>query len=50
MFAVANAGGSDMNSADNVVESPAKNTRKRMSNVPIGNSPAMATRGKKGCK
>ncbi len=38
-----------MNSAD-VVESPAKNTRKIKSNIPAVDSPAMATRGKKGHK
>jgi hypothetical protein len=44
LFAVSKAGGSGMKSAG-VVESLAKNTRKRMSNVPMVNSPAMATRG-----
>jgi hypothetical protein len=49
LFAVAKAGGSDMNSAD-VVESPTKNTRKGKSNIPAVDSPEMATRGKGGCK
>jgi hypothetical protein len=38
-----------MNSAD-AVESLAKSTRKRKSNIPAVDSPAMATRGKKGHK
>jgi hypothetical protein len=46
LLAVAKAGGSDMNSAD-VVESPAKNTRKRKSNITAVDSPAMVTRGKR---
>jgi hypothetical protein len=51
LFAVAKAGGSNMNS-DDVVESPAKNTTKmkRKSNIPAVDSPAMATRGKKGAQ
>ncbi len=49
MFAVAKAGGSDMNSAD-VVESPPQNTKKRKSNLPAVDSSAMATRGGKGRK
>ncbi len=40
-------GGSDMNSTD-VVESPPQNIRKRMSYIPIVNSPAMAMMGKGG--
>jgi hypothetical protein len=36
-----------MNSAD-VVESPTKNKRKRKSNIPAVDSPAIATRGKRG--
>jgi hypothetical protein len=38
-----------MNS-DDVVESLAKNTRKRKSSIPAVDSPAMATRGKRGHK
>jgi hypothetical protein len=38
-----------MNS-DDVIESPTKNTRKRMSTIPAVDSPAMATRGKRGHK
>jgi hypothetical protein len=38
-----------MNS-DDVVESPTKNTRKRKSNIPAVDSPAMATRRKRGHK
>jgi hypothetical protein len=49
LFAVAKAGGSDLNS-DDVVESPTKNTRKRKSNILAVDSPAMATRGKRGHK
>jgi hypothetical protein len=47
LFEVAKVGGSGMKSAS-VVESLTKNTRKRMSNIPAVDSPAMATRGKKG--
>ncbi len=47
LFAVAKVRGSDMNSAD-VVEGPAKNTRKRMSKVSGLNRTAMATRGERG--
>jgi hypothetical protein len=47
LFEVAKAGGSGVKSAS-VVESPAKTTRKRMSNILVVDSPAMATRGKKG--
>jgi hypothetical protein len=47
LFTVPKVGGSDMSSAD-LVESPTKNTRKRMSNIPAVDSPAMAARGKKG--
>jgi hypothetical protein len=49
LFAVAKAGGSDMNS-DDVAESQTKNTRKKKSNIPAVDSPAMATRGKGGHK
>ncbi len=49
MFYVAMAGENDMKSAG-VVESLAKNTRKRMSNISAVNSPAKETRGKKGRK
>jgi hypothetical protein len=47
LFAVAKAGGSNMNS-DYVVKNPKKNTRKRKSNIPAVDSLAMATRGKGG--
>ncbi len=47
MFAGAKVGGSNMNS-DDVVESPTKNTRKRKSTTPVVDSPAIATKGKKG--
>jgi hypothetical protein len=49
LFAGAKAGGSNMNS-DDVVENPTKNTRKRKSTIPAVDSPAMATRGKRGHK
>ncbi len=49
LFAVAKAGGSNMDS-DDVVERPTKNTRKRKSTIPAVDSPAMATRGKRGHK
>ncbi len=49
LFAVAKAGFSNMNS-DDVVESRTKNTRKRKSNIPVVDSPAMATRGERGHK
>ncbi len=49
LFVVAKAGGSDMNS-DDVVENPTKNTRKRKSTNPAVDSPAMATRDKRGHK
>ena len=49
LFAGAKAGSSKMNS-DDVVESPTKNTRKRKSTIPTVDSPAMATRGKRGHK
>jgi hypothetical protein len=45
LFAVAKAGGSNIN-RDDVVESPAKNTRKRKSNIHAVDSPATPTRGK----
>jgi hypothetical protein len=38
-----------MNS-DDVVESPTKNTRKKKSSIPAVDSPAMATKGKRGHK
>jgi hypothetical protein len=47
LFVGAKAGGSNMNS-DDVVESPTKNTRERKSTIPAVDSPAMATRGKRG--
>ncbi len=46
LFVVAKVGDRDMNSA-NVVESPAKNTRKRKSNIPAVDSHAM-DKGEKG--
>jgi hypothetical protein len=49
LFAGAKAGGSGMNS-DDVIESPTKNTRKRKSTISAVDSPAMATRGKRGHK
>jgi hypothetical protein len=49
LLAVAKAGGSNMNS-DDVVESPTKNTRKKKGTTPAVDSPAMATRGKRGHK
>jgi hypothetical protein len=38
-----------MNS-DDMLKSPPKNTRKRKSTIPAVDSPAMATRGKRGNK
>jgi hypothetical protein len=35
---------------DDVLASPTKNTRKRKSTIPVVDSPAMATRGKRGNK
>jgi hypothetical protein len=49
LFAVAKAGGSNVNS-DDAVESPTKNTRERKSNIPAVDTPAMAKRGKGGQK
>ncbi len=49
LFAGARGGGSNMNS-DDVVEKPTKNTRKRKSTIPAVDSPAVATRGKRGHK
>jgi hypothetical protein len=49
LFVVAKAGGSNMNS-DDVIEIPTKNTRKRKSNIPTVDIPAMAARGKRGHK
>ena len=49
LFAGAKAGIRKMNS-DDVVASPTKNTRKRKSTIPLVDSPAMATRGKRGNK
>ncbi len=49
LFAGAKAGISKTNS-DDVLESPTKNTRKRKSTIPAVDSPAMATRGKRGNK
>ncbi len=36
--------------SDDVLASPTKNTRKRKSTIPAVDSPAMATRGKRGNK
>jgi hypothetical protein len=49
LFAGAKAGSSKMNS-DDMLASPTKNTRKRKSTIPAVDSPAMATRGKRGNK
>ncbi len=49
MFAGAKAGSSKTNS-DDVLASPTKNTRKRKSTIPAVDSPAMATKGKRGNK
>jgi hypothetical protein len=49
LFAGATAGSSKMNS-DEELASPTKNTRKRKSTIPVVDSPAMATRGKRGNK
>ncbi len=49
LFTGAKAGSSKMNS-DDVLECPTKNTRKRKSTIPAVDSPAMATRGKRGNK
>ena len=49
LFAGAKKGGRDMNS-DDVVESLTMNTRKRKSTIHAVDSPAMATRGKRGHK
>ncbi len=49
LFAGAKAGSSKTNS-DDVLASPTKNTRKRKSTIPAVDSPAMATRGKRGNK
>jgi hypothetical protein len=47
LFVGEKAGSSKTNS-DDVLASPTKNTRKRKSTIPAVNSPAMATRGKRG--
>ena len=49
LFVGAKGRGSIMNSKDDV-ENPTKNTRKRKSTIPAVDSPAMATRGKRGHK
>ncbi len=49
LFAGAKEESCKMNS-DYVLESPTKNTRKRKSTIPAVDSPAMATRGKRGNK
>ncbi len=49
LFARAKAGSCKTNS-DDVLASPTKNTRKRKSTMPAVDSPAMATRGKRGNK
>jgi hypothetical protein len=50
LFVGAKAGSSKINSSDYVLASPTKNTRKRKSTIPAVDSPAMATRGKRGNK
>jgi hypothetical protein len=47
LFVGAKVGSSKTNS-DDVLASPTKNTRKRKSAIPAVDSPAMATRGKRG--
>jgi hypothetical protein len=47
LFAGAKMGSSKMNSDDGL-ESSTKNTRKRKSTIPVVDSPAMETRGKRG--
>jgi hypothetical protein len=49
LFAGVKAGSSKINS-DDVVESPTKITKKRKSAIPAVDSPANATRGKRGHK
>jgi hypothetical protein len=49
LFAGSTVGICKMNS-DDVLASPTKNTRKRKSTIPVVDSPAMATRGKRGNK
>jgi hypothetical protein len=49
LFAEAKAGSSKMNS-DDVLAIPTKYTRKRKTTIPAVDSPAMATRGKRGNK
>ncbi len=49
LFVGAKAESSKTNS-DDVLASPTKNTRKRKSTIPAVDSPAMATRGKRGNK
>jgi hypothetical protein len=49
LFAGAKGGSSKTNS-DDVLASPTKSTRKRKSTIPAVDSPAMATRGKRGNK
>ena len=49
LFAGAKARGSNITS-DDVVESPTNNTMKRKSTIPVVDSPAMATKGKRGNK
>ncbi len=49
LFTGAKAGSSKRNS-DDVLANPTKNTRKRKSTIPAVDSPAMATRGKRGNK
>ena len=49
LFVGAKAGISKTNS-DDVLASPTKNTRKRKNTIPAVDSPAMATRGKRGNK
>ncbi len=49
LFVGTKAGSSTMNS-DDALESPTKNTRKRKCTIPAVDSPATATRGKRGNK
>jgi hypothetical protein len=42
--------GSSKTNSDDVLASPTKNTRKRKSTIPATDSPAMATREKRGNK
>jgi hypothetical protein len=50
LFAGAKTGGSSKMNSDDVLAKPTKNTRKRKNAIPAIDSPAMATRGKRGNK